>query len=315
MGFFDRFYYGKAGKRDYSEADMPSNRVSLFFLVLKDHLFDLVKVNLLQAVFWIPAFFWSFLSFAAMEEASARAAESGDARLWLTSVSGHVLLWLAGLIPCVGITGPSTAGAAYVMRNWSRDEHAFLWSDFRDALKDNWKQALPVSFFSASVPVVIFSACLFYGQMAKENAALYVPLALVVSAGLLFALMLVLIYPLMVGYRLRLWDVIRNAFLMAAAQLPRMALARLITLIPVAVWIWGLFAGNQIPMLIVFLYYLLFGLAFSRLLYASFANAVFDLYLNPKIEGAAVRAGMRAPKDTDGDLTDEDEDDPDEDDE
>ena len=54
MGFFDRMYYGKAGKRDYSEMDMPKNRVSLFFMVLKDHVFDLVKVNLMQVIFWIP---------------------------------------------------------------------------------------------------------------------------------------------------------------------------------------------------------------------------------------------------------------------
>ena len=54
MGFFDRMYYGKAGKRDYSEMDMPKNRVSLFFMVLKDHIFDLVKVNLMQVIFWIP---------------------------------------------------------------------------------------------------------------------------------------------------------------------------------------------------------------------------------------------------------------------
>ena len=44
MGFFDRYYYGKAGKRDYSEMDMPKNRISLFFLVLKGQ-----KVNHGQA--------------------------------------------------------------------------------------------------------------------------------------------------------------------------------------------------------------------------------------------------------------------------
>ena len=34
MGFFDRMYYGKAGKRDYSEIDMPKNRVSLFLSLI-----------------------------------------------------------------------------------------------------------------------------------------------------------------------------------------------------------------------------------------------------------------------------------------
>ena len=73
MGFFDRLYYGKAGKRDYSEADMPRNRVSLFFLVLKDHVFDLVKVNLLQVIFWLPFLLWTYVNLAAIQSIDAEA--------------------------------------------------------------------------------------------------------------------------------------------------------------------------------------------------------------------------------------------------
>ena len=61
MGLFDRLYYGKAGKRDYSEMDMPKNRISLFFMVLKDHVFDLIKVNLMQLIFWIPFLLWTYI--------------------------------------------------------------------------------------------------------------------------------------------------------------------------------------------------------------------------------------------------------------
>ena len=67
MGFFDRMYYGKAGKRDYSEMDMPKNRVSLFFMVLKDHVFDLVKGNLMQVIFWIPFLLWTYINLAAVQ--------------------------------------------------------------------------------------------------------------------------------------------------------------------------------------------------------------------------------------------------------
>ena len=83
MGFFDRLYYGKAGKRDYTEMDMPKTRVSLFFLVLKDHFFDLVKVNLLQVVFWIPFLLWTYMSVAALQNIDAEAmitAENGSAQ-------------------------------------------------------------------------------------------------------------------------------------------------------------------------------------------------------------------------------------------
>ena len=67
MGLFDRLYYGKAGKRDYSEMDMPKNRISLFFMVLKDHVFDLIKVNLMQLIFWIPFLLWTYINLAAMQ--------------------------------------------------------------------------------------------------------------------------------------------------------------------------------------------------------------------------------------------------------
>ena len=117
--------------------------------------------------------------------------------------------------------------------------------------------------------------------------------------------MLPLLYPMMVGYELRLKDIIKNAFIMSAARFPRMVLARLITLIPIAVLFAGLFVGNGIVVLVIVFYYLLFGFAFSRLVYASFANGIFDRYLNPHIEGAEVRAGLRPLSEEDEILDDE----------
>lgn len=308
MGLFDRLYYGKAGKRDYSEMDMPKNRVSLFFMVLKDHVFDLVKVNLLQVVFWIPFLLWTYINLAAVQSIDTEtvlATEGGAAEL-MSAISGYVMMWLIGLIPCIAITGPSSAGAAYIMRNWARDQHAFLFSDYKDAFKSNWKQALAVSAITSVVPVVAYTASSYYGNLAKGNALLLIPLMVVFSATLMFALMLPLLYPLMVGYELSFKNLMKNAFLMSAARLPNMLLARLITLIPVAVLVFGIYMGNGIAILIVSLYYLLFGFALSRLIYASFANGVFDKYLNPHIEGAQVGQGLRPQTDED-ELDDEDD--------
>ncbi len=302
MGIFDRFYYGKAGKADYTERDMPKTRTALFFLVLRDHFFDLVKVNLLQVIFWLPFLIWTGLSF--MVAQTFASAENPD----FSQVSGTLLTWLVGLVPCIAVTGPSSAGSAYVMRNWAKDQHAFLFSDFWDALKANWKQALPVSALTGLVPLVIFAAVRFYGGMAGRSPAMYVPLVASLSLGLLFALMLPLIYPMIVGYQLSLRDILKNAALMAAAQLPRMILARLLTFLPIAAMLAGLSLGQPIAVLIVSLYYVVFGFAFSRLLYASVANGVFDLYLNPRIEGAKVREGLR-PASPEEEWDEEDEED------
>lgn len=310
MGLFDRLYYGKAGKRDYSEQDMPKSRVSLFFLVLKDHLFDLVKVNVLQLVFWLPFLIWTFLSLSAMQAMDAEAilAQENGAMELASSMLGFVTMWLLGAIPCLAITGPSSAGAAYIMRNWARDQHAFLFSDFKDAFKGNWKQALGISCVTALVPMLTYTAVSFYGQMAASSAVMLVPLVLVLVMALLWTLMLPLIYPMIVGYELRLRDVVKNAFLMASASLPGLLLARLVTFIPIAVLVIGLYMGSSAVLLAVSLYYMLFGFAFSRLVYASVANGVFDKYLNPRIEGAPVGLGLR-PQDAEDELDGEDDED------
>ena len=310
MGFFDRFYYGKAGKHDYTEMDMPKTRVSLFFLVLKDHIFDLIKVNLLQVVFWIPFMIWTFINLAAIQSIDVESimAQEGGAMEIMNAIASYLVMWLIGLIPCLAITGPSSAGAAYVMRNWARDQNAFLFSDFKDAFRSNWKQALGVSCITALVPTLVYTGVTYYSQMANSNALMMVPLVLVLSIALMWALMLPLLYPMMIGYELSFKYLIKNAFLMAAATLPQMVLCRLITLIPVAALLLGVYFGNGIVLLVVSLYYLLFGFAFSRLLYASVANGVFDKYLNPHIEGAQVGMGLR-PADADELLDDEDDED------
>lgn len=316
MGFFDRLYYGKAGKRDYSEMDMPKNRVSLFFLVLKDHFFDLIKVNFLQLVFWLPFLIWTYINLMAIQAIDTQTlmeAENGTQQL-LEMMGGYFMMWLIGLIPCTAITGPSSAGAAYVMRNWARDQHAFLFSDFKDAFKSNWKQALPVSVITAPVPVLAYTAVVYYGTLASHNIVMLLPLILVFSATLMWVLMLPLLYPMMIGYELRFSALLKNALLMAAARLPQLLGARLITFIPIAVLLMGVYTGNAVVILVISLYYMLFGFAFSRLVYASVANSVFDKFLNPRIEGAQVGMGLR-PHTEEDELLDDDDDEDDEDDE
>ena len=316
MGIFDRYYYGKAGKRDYSEMDMPKTRVSLFFLVFKDHFFDLMKVNFLQLIFWIPFIVWTNINLMAVQnvDTGAMLAVEGGSGQLLSVLGSYLLVYLLGLVPCLAITGPASAGAAYIMRNWARDQHAFLMADFKDAFKGNWKQALLTSVITAVIPVLAYTAVVFYGEMAASNKLMLMPLVVVLSATLMWVLMLPLIYPMMIGYELKFPAVIKNAFLMAAARLPLMAGARAITVIPIIILLVGLFIGNLFTAFCVLLYYVLFGFALSSLIYASFANGIFDKLLNPHIEGAPTGLGLR-PRTIEDEILEEEDDEDDEDDE
>ena len=130
----------------------------------------------------------------------------------------------------------------------------------------------------------------------------------VFSAVLMWTLMLPLIYPMMIGYELKLKDIFKNALLMACARLPQMLFARIVTLIPVVLLLVSIYIGNSIMMLIMCAWYLLFGFAFSRLVYASVANGIFDRYINPHIEGAPIHQGLRPQMEDDELLDDDDED-------
>lgn len=307
MGLFDRMYYGKAGKADYTAEDLPKNRFQLFFEVLRVRFWSLMRVNLMQVLFFIPLIIWTYMNFAAIQlidvEGLIESAEGAAA--WGQQALAYLQMYLIGLIPCIAITGPSSAAAAYVARNWARDQHSFVWSDFKDAFKDNWKQALVVSTITGLLPTVLYFGYTFYGSMAASYPVLYVAQAVIVMLCVVWLLMLPVLYPLMVGYELKLKYLLKNALLISIGRLPQVLGTRILLLIPMAVLVAGLYIMNGWMILGALVYYVLFGLAFSRLVYASLANGFFDKFINSHIEGAPVGMGLYHDED---DEDDEDED-------
>ena len=64
------------------------------------------------------------------------------------------LIYFVFCIPIVTI-GPATAGFTYVLRNFSREEHSFVWMDFFDNFKKNFKQSFIVSLLNLLAGIVI----------------------------------------------------------------------------------------------------------------------------------------------------------------
>ena len=211
------------------------------------------------------------------------------------------LLWLLiYLFPCIAITGPFTAGLSYVTRNWARDEHAFAWSDFKDAVKSNWKIPLLLSTITGALPALIYQGWITYGRMANQNMIMAVPQMLVVMVGAIWAISITYMYPLTVTYDLKAKGVLRNGLLLGIARLPFSVGIRLLHCVPtviafIAVWFFGL-----VPLFGLILlcgYYMIIGFGLSRFITASYTNAVFDRFINPQIEGAKVNQGLREKED------------------
>ena len=334
----NNYYYGKSGKGDFRKEDLPQNRKQLFSDTLKTRLSALFRINLLYMLIFLPAmlvimyFFTNGLSSmysiqsiqdsesytAYTEQVEERGAATGlteeqynqikNTKVsyadYLKSVLFQVLLWL---VPCIAITGPFTAGLSYVTRNWARDEHAFLWTDFRDAMKENWKQSLLLSAITAVLPFVVYVGWEYYGQLAANNAIMFVPQMLVLLASLIWAISITYMHPMAVTYRLKMKDLIRNGLLLGVARLPMSVGIRLLHCVPAAIaaaviLFWNPWYGAMF----LFAYYFLIGFALSRFITASYTNAVFDRFINPRIEGAKVDQGLHKPDDDDDDEEGED---------
>lgn len=301
MSFFgnlmNNYYYGKQGKGDYTIENMPQNRRQLFGEVLKVRWTGLFGVNLLYMIFWLPAIVWTMLNYTTLMTILTNEAATVTA----SDLVGLMATWLLIMVPCIAITGPFNAGVCYVLRNWARDEHSFVLSDFKDAIKANWKQALVISVIDGLMPFVLFTCWRFYGGMMSQNVLFIVPAALSLLVGFVWALARMLAYPMLITYDLKLRDVIRNSILLSLAKLPFAVLIKLLTL---ALPIVGFGLALLIPsiqahiLLIVAMAYLVFMVAFNKLIVASYANWLFETYMNTRIEGARTNIGLR-PEDWD----------------
>ncbi|MBR6767184.1 MAG: YesL family protein [Clostridia bacterium] len=296
MSFFgnmmNNYFYGKAGQGDYTVESMPQNRRQLFGEVFKVRWSSLFGVNLLYMISWIPAILWIFLNISmlyGMFGADGTMPTAAD-------MQNLLLSFLVILFPCIAITGPFKAGMAYVLRNWARDEHSFVVSDFFEAVKNNWKQALGVSIIDGFMPLLLYVCWYYYGNMISTSFFFMLPLGIVFLVAVVWYLAHSFLHPMMVTYDLKFKDLIRNAVLLSLAKLPQIFGLKLLTLAaPVlAVGLALLIPSIEIyALLILALLYIFYLPAFNNFIHAATANWLCETFLNPNIEGAQTDIGLR----------------------
>lgn len=289
--FFKNYFYGHSGKKDFTEADLPANRFQLFREVLSVRRSSMTGLNLLYLFCWLPAIFWTFLNLVQLYLAPAE-----DAAALSAFLEQLLFSYLLVLAPLIALTGPFNMGASLIMRNWARDEHSFVLSDFKDGMKENWRQGLVFGAISGLVPFVTCLCARFYLKMARSFPALYLPLAVLLAVATLWYLVSPLLPTMLVTYRQGFLAQLRNALLITLASLPQAIAVRLATLaLPIVVLLCACIFPSALGVvcIVAMAFYAVFGLAFSKLLCASYANAVCEKFLNSRIEGARTNIGLR----------------------
>ena len=416
-GLMNNYYYGKAGKGDYTVEQMPTTRRQLFFTTLRVRLSSMCALNFFHVVFVIPLLILALYAYNGLmmfvsddawqlgspemkeayqvymdnynafmdvenaednieknkhlledvEERIARVEEGGEVIVEMAPVveggetekrpatmeellvekaayvneitrlekllsettqeqidalqqeayatgliyenhrSGALKSFVAQtlmfMIPFMGLAGIGSTGQMYVLRNWARDEHAFLWQDYKSAIKANWKQGLVVGLINGLSLYLSFVAFVTYGSMASNNALFMLPQWLMVMLLFVWWMVNEVIFPMMVTYDMKLKQLIRNSVIMVLARLPIAALILIGSL--VIPFVLAFFVPMQISFLALIVIYGVIGFSLTGFVYVSFANSCFDKYLNPRIEGAEVNKGLYNP-----DADDEEEGEP-----
>lgn len=196
-----------------------------YFKIFGRKFWSLAYVNLIYCLFFVPLLLLSlFLLNLTMR----------------SSASDNIVIIFLCFAP-LALLGPANAGLVKITREFVREEPCFIWSDFMEAFRKNWKQSLCVSVFQYAGAVALFSAVTFYYGLMGNSVIYAVPFGLSLLFCVIFLFMSFYLELMVVTLNLRLKLLFKNAALMSFIGLGRNFLTLLLC---------GVIAGIEVVFLI-----------------------------------------------------------------
>lgn len=222
MGIFS-FNYNKPGPG--VDKDAPQKKgIFRYFEIFFRKFWKLLQVNMLYFICSIPMIVLVF-GLVPLNDAKIVDFFVGDStELVEVSAMLPIMLrcFLTILILVFAGSGPASAGYAYITRCFTREQHAWILSDFKDKFKENFKQSIVVSIVDLVVLVFgCFSVSFYFSQYKTSGSEIWLILCcLLCTLLVLFTFMHIYIYQFMVTFEYKISQLYRNAFIFSFAQLP-----------------------------------------------------------------------------------------------
>lgn len=196
-----------------NEPEKP--RIVVFFQIYFRRFWDLVKLNLMFSFFNIPALLLVYFLFGiSYNTLQGFFTEGGTLFTFIVFIAFSAVFLSVPVIT----TGPAQAGFTYVLRNYSRQEHAFILSDFKEHTGKNFKQGLIISIIGFLV-VLFMLVDIYVCINSGMNSILVSVLVYFISLLLvLFLMMNFYIYPMLVTFKLSLKHIYKNALIFAIVK-------------------------------------------------------------------------------------------------
>jgi len=210
MGLF--FNYDKPGKG--IDKDAPKKKgVFLYFELFFRKFWLLMKANMLYCAVSLPVMaIYNFLIINAISVYLPNDTQG---------VSWHLSLIFTVLITILWGTGPATGGFTYLLRNFAREEHVWVVSDFFEKTKESFKLGMVVLIMDIVLLFLGINAASVYMAFIKQGIgfARYA-LALLGVLFLFYTFMHFYVYEFCVTFENKTVKTIKNAFITGMATLP-----------------------------------------------------------------------------------------------
>jgi uncharacterized membrane protein YesL len=211
LGIFGN--YDKPGP-GVSKDEPPKSAPVRFFEILGRKFGKLVQLNLIFLIpFIVAVALMVVISFSPIHFVLQLPVGEGAIQLDV---------WFLYVVPLpVILLSPFTAGLTYVTRNFAREEHAFVWSDFWENVKGNWKYFLMNGALVYLVYVVLSFSILYYYNATSRGWFYYIPFWVCLVLGVFFLFAQYYLPVMFVTFDLKFGQAYRNAFIFSLAGLGR----------------------------------------------------------------------------------------------
>jgi len=263
--FVDKMLYGKPNKPEVLQS---KTRAHCLFDIFKNNYRKIVRINHMLLLFSLPTIVWTLFYIFVIFDSEANMVQQIYCQI----------IYQAGMIPCLVFLSPALSGEAYVLRNIIQGKNAWVWSDFWQHTKGNAKQSVAYMLM-LSVFLLLGGIALnayYYMAIGQQNLLLS---ALRILSIILYAFVImssIYVFPMIVGYDLKLKVIIKNSFILCISRLFGTIAYVVLALLPMILLI---ILSIMIPSIGIFalgLYIIIIGLSFPLYVVLSYTTHVFD---------------------------------------
>lgn len=261
--------------------ERQKHRFFIFFDVVFRKFMRFVQLNLIYLLFSLPYLFllywFSPLNATTLSYVTnAGIGEYINAMPFGDKAAFDVMLRLIFMLSVAIMwgSGPASAGNAYVMRNFAREEHAWVFSDYWEHLKKNFGQSMAVLLIDILMLYLSLTAFNFYSHQytLSPNNMFLIAQGVLGVILVVYTFMHYYIYQLMVSYEGGIKNLYKNAMMFALAKLPQNILLTLAMLVLIV----GMFMLLSVFAFIIFVMF-----------FAAICKFVIEFYTSETVRKAA----------------------------